>query len=157
MKIKQGVWALGAMDELANLKALGPNFARAVEFLQANDLDGLGDGRHEISGDSVFVSIGTSDFRKFEDAKPELHRRYFDIQIPLSKPDTIGVGEFTGVFSDEFDIENDVGFYEGMELENLEVKKGEFLLVYPGVCAHRPCCSADGEGKIRKAVVKVLS
>ena len=157
MKKEDGLWIVGDIAELNGLKDISPDFARAVEFIISTDLASLEDGRHKIDSDRVFVSVAKSDLRDVDTARSELHLRYFDIHIPFSGDEIVGVARFDRETGDEFDRENDFGFYDGFELERLKISPGQFALIYPGVCLHAPCCSSGDAGSIRKAVVKILA
>ena len=88
--------------------------------------------------------------------RPEVHHEYFDIQLPLSGEEVIGVGRFDPAVQGDFDEEKDIGFYDGVALDPLTLRPGEFAILHPNTCAHAPCCSEDAAGTpIRKIVVKV--
>ena len=156
MKKEDGVYI---KDSLANVGAyakLGKNFVKAVEFLQRKDLMRLPNGRYELDGENAFAMVQEATLKPWGTGRPEVHHEYFDIQLPLSGEEVIGVGRFDPVAPGDFDEEKDIGFYDGVAVEPLTLRPGEFAILYPDACAHAPCCSEDAAGTpIRKVVVKV--
>ena len=63
-----------------------PNYVKALEFIRNTDLNSLENGKHIIDGDNLFVNIVDSDMKTPQQARLEVHDKYIDIQIPLSKP-----------------------------------------------------------------------
>ena len=89
------------------------------------------------------------------DRRPEVHHAYFDIQIPLSGEEVYGLAAFDPSAEGSFDEAKDIGFYD-VPVEPLTLRPGRFAILFPGVCAHAPCCSEDVPGTtIRKIVIKV--
>ena len=156
MKKEDGVYI---KDSLANAGAyakLGKNFGKAVEFLGRKDLMRLPNGRDELDGENAYAMVQEATLKPWGTGRPELHHEYFDIQIPLSGEEIIGVGRLDSSVPGDFDEEKDFGFYDGAAVEPLTLRPGEFAILYPSTCAHAPCCSEDAAGTpIRKIVVKV--
>ena len=156
MKQEDGVYI---KDSLANVGAyakLGKNFAKAVEFLGRKDLRNLPNGRYELDGENAYAMVQEVTLKPWDSGRPEVHHEYFDIQLPLSGEEVIGVGRFDSATPGEFDEEKDIGFYDGVPVEPLALRPGQFAILYPGICAHAPCCSEDAAGMtIRKIVIKV--
>lgn len=150
-----GVYLADSLENVGNLESLGPRFAVAVAFLRRTDLAQLSCGRYELSGRDVYANIEDSKLRTLAEARPEVHREYFDIQVPLTAQETIGVGRFMGHWGEAFDQAKDIGFYPDAPVEPLTLKPGEFAVLWPETCAHAPCCATVSGGIIRKIVVKV--
>ena len=146
-------------DSLANIGAyakLGKNFAKAVEFLSRKDLKSLPNGRYELDGKDAYAMVQEATLKPWGTGRPEVHREYFDIQLPLSGEEIIGVGRFDPTSPGDFDEEKDIGFYADAQVVPLKLHPGEFAILYPETCAHAPCCSEDAAGApIRKIVVKI--
>ena len=51
MEVK-GVYIVDRLEHLADCVGISPAFAKAVEFLEKNDLNSLAASRHEIDGDN---------------------------------------------------------------------------------------------------------
>ena len=153
MKSEEGVYVKDSLANVANYAKLGPNFEKAVAFLQRKDLMHLPNGRYELDGENAYAMVQEATLRAWDSAKPELHHRYFDIQLPLSGEETIGVGRFDPATQGDFDEAKDVGFYD-VPVEPITLRPGEFAILHPETCAHLPCCGETG-GIVRKIVVKV--
>jgi len=155
MKRVEGVYAVGSLAEIAGCEAIGPNFAKAVAFLRRQDLKSLPNGRYELDGDNAYAMVQETTLKTWGAGRPEVHRVYFDIQVPLTGEETIGLGTFDPAARGEFDEEKDIGFYDEIALEPVVVHPGEFAVLYPETCAHAPCCADEGGDVIRKIVIKV--
>ena len=156
MKKEDGVYVKDSLKRIGDYAKLGPYFARAVEFLQRKDLMRLPNGRYELDGENAYAMVQEATLKPWGSGRPELHHEYFDIQLPLSGEETIGVGRFDPKTSGDFDEEKDCGFYDDVPVEPLHLRPGEFAILYPETCAHAPCCSEDAAGMtIRKIVIKI--
>jgi len=155
MKGIEGVYGIGSLRDVAACAAIGPNFAKAVAFLRRGDLKSLPNGRYELDGDNAYAIVQEATLKTWGAGRPEVHHEYFDIQVPLTGEETIGLGRFDPAVCGDFDEEKDIGFYDEIALEPVVVRPGEYAVLYPGTCAHAPCCSEEGGDVIRKIVVKV--
>jgi len=155
MRSEAGVYVKDKLANVGKYAQYGRNFAKATAFLQRKDLSRLPNGRYEIDGDNAFAMVQEATLKPWGTGRPEVHHEYFDIQLPLSGEETIGVGAFDPRTQGEFDEEKDIGFYDGVAVEPLTLCPGEFAILHPETCAHAPCCTIDGLGKIRKIVIKV--
>lgn len=145
------------VDSLKNAPlyySICPRMQRAFELVAATNLAELEVGRHDLDGDDIFVNIMEIDLKTPCDAKLEVHNVYADIQILL-------IGETEGFgWSDraditmpiaEFDATKDVQFYDDAHQFIFELRKGQFTILMPED-GHAPMI---GEGKVKKAIVKV--
>ena len=60
-------------------------YQAALEYIKTTDLAALENGKHLIDGENLFVNIVDSAMKTPEQARLEVHDKYIDIQIPLSK------------------------------------------------------------------------
>lgn len=151
----EGVYVKDSLANAGKYAEYGANFAKAVTFLARKDLATLPNGRYELDGDNVFAMVQEANLKPWGTGRPEVHHEYFDIQLPLTGEETIGVGRFDPATSGEFDEAKDIGFYDGAAVEPLTLVPGEFAILHPWTCAHAPCCTEDAAGKIRKIVIKI--
>lgn len=131
-----------------------PYYAKAIEYIKDNDLDALESGKHLIDGENLFVNIVDSQMKTAQQARLEVHDRYIDIQVPLSKAETYGVKprcECTEP-DGEFDAGKDILFYNDPVIETISAQPGEAVTFAPDT-AHAPLI---GDGTIHKAIFKVL-
>ena len=156
MKKEEGVYVSDSLERIGDYAKLGVHFAKAVEFLQRGDLKSLPNGRYALDGENAYAMIQEATLKEWGSGRPEVHHEYFDIQVPLSDAEIIGVGRFDPATPGDFNEEKDIGFYDGVAVEPLRLRPGEFAILYPETCAHAPCCSEDAAGTpVRKIVVKV--
>lgn len=130
-----------------------PYYAMAVEYIRTHDLGALENGRHAIDGDNLFVNIVDSQMRPASEARLEVHDRYIDIQVPLSKRETYGIKPRTCCERPvgEMNPSDDILFYEDPIEETISAEIGEIVTFAPDT-AHAPLI---GEGTIHKAIFKV--
>lgn len=136
-------------DRLKN----NPYYAKAIEYIQTHDLNALGNGKHILDGDNLFVNIVDSDMKTPQQARLEVHDRYIDIQVPLSKEETFGIKPRSEcrLPDGEMNTEKDILFYKDPVEETRTIAPGEAITFAPDM-AHAPLI---GEGKIHKAIFKV--
>ncbi len=130
-----------------------PNYIKALEYIKHTDLNSLETGKHFIDGDKLFVNINDSQLKTPEQARLEVHDKYIDIQIPLSKDESFGVKPRSECREPEgeFNTEKDILFYKDKDWKTVSVKAGEMIVFAPET-AHAPLI---GEGSIHKAIFKV--
>ena len=130
-----------------------PNYIKALEYIKNTDLNALEAGKHFIDGDKLFVNINDSALKTPEQARLEVHDKYIDIQIPLSKDESFGVKPRSECREPdgEFNTEKDILFYKDKDWKTVSVKAGEMIVFAPET-AHAPLI---GEGSIHKAIFKV--
>lgn len=128
-------------------------YKKALEFIATNDLNAMETGKHILDGENLFVNIVDSKLKTPAEARLEVHDRYIDIQVPLSKAESFGVKprtETTGP-EGEFNTEKDILFYTDKNWQTITVDKGQPITFDPDT-AHAPLI---GEGEIHKAIFKV--
>ncbi len=155
MKKREGVYIKDTLANAGLYANYGVHFEKAIAFLQRKDLMRLPNGRYEIDGDNAYAMVQEATLKMWGSGRPELHREYFDIQLPLSGEETIGTGPFDPTAVGDFDETKDCGFYDDVPVEPLTLRPGEFVILHPETCAHAPCCTHDAPGIIRKIVIKV--
>ena len=133
-----------------------PRLEKAFAFLNSANLQGLEVGRYEIDGKDVFAFVQEAKLMPQEEMKIEGHRKYIDIQVPISGAERFGVGRLTdeNYRQGEFSVEKDVGFYR-QPMKFVTVQPGEFAMFRPPFGAHGPCLQVKGAATIKKLVIKV--
>lgn len=144
------------LDLLENLKyyeGLNPHFSKVVEFVRNNDLAGLPLGRNEICGDYVYANVMEVKPKTKEEAFIEVHRRYIDIQIPLSADEIMGYTPLNELPDADYNSTGDAAVYPvGMSARDyLNVHKGEFVIFFPQD-GHAPAITPV---PLKKVVIKV--
>ena len=144
------------IDKIENLKnyvGVNRHFSKVREFLEANGLNALENGKHEIDGPDCFVNIMDTKGKTKEEAVMETHRRMLDIQIPLDADETYGYTPTADLPEAEYNEAKDVTKYPGVQGES-------FITCHPGMMAvflpedgHQPCIGTAEN--IHKAVIKI--
>lgn len=144
---------LDLLENLKNYEALNPHFAKVVDFLQKNELSSLPLGRNEICGDTVYANVMDAKVKSKEEAFIEVHRRYIDIQIPISAYELMGYTPLNELPAADYDNECDAATYPvGMPARDyFNVHQGEFVIFFPQD-GHAPAITAV---PLRKVVFKI--
>lgn len=152
----KNVYLIDRLENVGKYVALGANMKTACEFLAKGDFSILAAGRNTIDGDRVFVNNVVADYVAKTERRPEVHHRYFDIHVPLEADECLGLAVFDPNAKGSFDEAGDGGLYE-QPVEWFTVKKGEFAICWPVVCAHAPAVTTDTPKKAHKLIVKILA
>lgn len=146
---------LDILENAHRYLAMNKGFAKAVEFLQRPELQGLPVGRYEIDGERVYAMVSKDFGLKKEDTRLETHEKYIDIQLILSGTDDIGwkPKSLCTQPSGEYDPESDLQFFADTPNTWLSIERGEFAIFFPED-AHMPMISS---GQIHKVVVKIAA
>ena len=154
----EGTYVIDRLENIGEYAGLGANFAKACEFIAKGDFGSLKPGRNDIDGDNVFVNCVDAQYVAQADRPNEIHRRYFDIHVPITGD------EVDGYIYDEANAKaNAAGFVEkddyvlfrNPKMRKVNVAKGEFAIFYPPYGAHAPNKTDGASRAHRKLVVKV--
>ena len=124
---------LDSLENLKNYVSLNPNFEKVVEFIANNKLADLPLGRNEIMGDAVFANVMEVKPRTKDEAPLEIHRRYIDIQIPISADELMGYTPLAELPAPDYIEADDYALYPvGMEARDyFNVKNDQFVVFFP--------------------------
>lgn len=130
---------------------------RALDFLRSTDFRNLEPGVVEIDGKNIFAQVIDLTTRDVAENRPEVHRRYTDIQFLARGEEKIGIAIDTGnnQISESLLEKRDIIFYHASEHESfIEMIPGSYAIFFPQD-VHRPACHKTVATPIRKIVVKV--
>lgn len=130
---------------------------RALDFLRSTDFRNLEPGVVEIDGKNIFAQVIDLTTRDVAENRPEVHRRYLDIQFLARGEEKIGIAIDTGnnQISESLLEQRDIIFYHASEHESfIEMIPGSYAIFFPQD-VHRPACHKTVATAIRKIVVKV--
>ena len=130
---------------------------KALDFLRTTDFTSLMPGVVEIEGRNIFAQVLDLTTKAQHENRPEVHRRYLDIQSLASGEETIGLAIVTGnnEISESLLEQLDIIFYHDSENESfIEMVPGSYAIFFPQD-VHRPACIKNKSSAIRKIVVKV--
>lgn len=135
--------------------ALNPHFAKAFAFLKRGDLASLKPGRYEIDGDNCWAIVQEAKLTPLAGGKVESHRKYVDIQTPITGLETFGLLTLDKKhLALPFDVEKDCMLFDA-ETKPVTLKPGEFAIFFPPAGGHAPCHFDDCARTIRKLIIKV--
>ncbi len=146
-------------DELKNIaqyKNLDERLKLGFDFLLNNDLENLECKKHIIKGDEVYANVQELKTKNLEDKKWEAHRKYIDIQYVIKGKEKIGCG-FLRDFSKTtvpYNDEKDVVFLDGENYSYINLKAGDFVVLYPND-VHAPMLKVEENEDIKKVIVKI--
>lgn len=134
--------------------SLHKNMRMVIEILQSLNLQELQPGHIELDGKYVYINVDEVDGRSREEAIIEAHRKYIDVQMPISGSEVMGVMPVAGLknLSEPYDEEKDVMFYGDKITEWVTVEPGEFVIFTPED-GHAPLVECGT--RHRKLVVKI--
>ena len=140
------------------LPYLSLRLARAMAYLRDTDFESLPDGRHEVEGSDIFVTISSYKTDKRQDCISEAHFKYIDIQYLLSGEELIYHAPLDEKCQtvEQKNIKDDVVIFSDVtnEKEYL-LEAGQVVIFFPWDVHRTKCKSGDKSCKNRKAVIKV--
>lgn len=137
---------------------VGP-IMKAINYLKNNNFLSMKAGIYEIDGKDIYAQVIDITTKEKSQQRPEVHRKYIDVQFSVEGKEIIGFARDTGnnKISEEFLEERDIMFFEDMDNEiDLKMKPGNFAILFPND-VHRPACLCDEVATIRKVIVKINS
>ena len=141
------------LQNTARIEALHPRFKMLFDYVKSHDILHTPCGRIELDGDNLFINNVNPECMPAEKQVLEVHRDYIDVQILLEGRETMGWKALEDV-TDEvkpYDPEGDCALYAEMADVYVDLKPGQFVIVYP----EDPHAPLIGQGKIRKLIAKV--
>lgn len=115
------------------------------DYLRTHDLTKVAPGRIVLEGDRLFLNVADSKKQPREERKLEAHRKYIDIQVPLTANETVGWRplESLDMAPDiAYDEQRDIVFYRQPSSAYIPVEPGQFYLMLPND-AHAPLIGED--------------
>lgn len=144
-------------DTLENLNqytGLFENLDTAIAFIESHDLGALADGRTEIDGERVFVTVAETAPQPREALHFETHTNYMDLHVDLAGTElcevALGDVRAAGPYSEE----TDSALWDGEMSAALVLGPGRFA-VFMAEEPHRPGIRARGSDRVKKAVFKI--
>ncbi len=144
---------LDSFENIARYAALHPRLERAFAVLNGLDLLKMEPGRYEFEGSDLFLNLTVADLKDASDAYLEVHNDYLDVQLLLEGEEGFGWSPRSTLSAPQadFDQERDIQFFNDRPQLFYALRPGWFTIFFPED-AHAPLL---GEGKVRKAILKV--
>ena len=144
---------IDTLDNLEKYAALNPLFPKVVEFLKANDLSKMADGKYEIEGKDLFVNITTTKGKTPDEAFIETHNKMIDIQIPITAAETYGYTQRELLPDVEYNAENDITKIPDLAADSYVTCQPGMMAIFFPQDGHAPCIA--GVPEFKKAIFKV--
>lgn len=141
------------LGNAANYFDLHPLFEKAFDYINKLDLQGAEPVTTEIDGNLLKASVIETTLKPEAEARLEIHRKYIDIQIPVSCAESYGWRSLATLNDSEtgYNEANDIEFFRDRPTTVVTLQPGEFVIFTPED-GHAPLI---GEGAIRKIILKV--
>lgn len=144
---------LSTIKDCERIESLHPLFKKAFDYVKTHNLLNTPCGRVEVQGDDIFINNCNPELVPAEKQVLECHRQYIDIQILFEGEETIGWKPLADCTNEtkSYDGSADCALYAEPASTYVTLKPGQLAIFWPED-AHAPVI---GEGKVRKAIVKV--
>lgn len=146
----------GKISDTAVVESMHPDFKAAFDFLRRRDIFSLPEGRYDIAGgDRCYAVIESPLLRLPDQAQCEAHEKYIDIHFPLSGSEYIGIGTTPDeIIKNGFTAGKDIVFFD-VDVEYKKLEEGDFAVIFPPYCAHKPAVTMDKPVALKKVIVKI--
>jgi YhcH/YjgK/YiaL family protein len=148
----------GNVHHIQDLAAWLPQpFLTVLSHLQSTDFDTKPIGSYELQGKDIYIQVMDATTKERAKTRPEVHRKYIDVQFIWRGRERIGVVTDDGCneVAEDLLAERDILFYRTVVKEAvLELHPGDFAVFFPSD-VHRPLCQVNGPEAVRKVVAKV--
>lgn len=137
----------------SRIEMLHPQFKTLFDYIKSHDLLHAELGRIDIDGDNLFILNINPECVAAEKQLLEVHRIYIDVHILLEGSERIGWKAIEDVDHGvkPYDEDGDCALYDDQSTTWVDLKPGQFMIVYP----EDPHAPVIGEGKIRKLIAKI--
>lgn len=144
---------IGSFDNLSEFEQYGKLVMDSLRWAAAHWSDPFVAGQTIIADGKVAVNAQTPALAP--ETRLEAHRKFIDIHVPISGPETLGWSE-TSTLTDvtvPYDEENDIEFFGGKPQQTAVVTPGQFVIFYPAD-AHAPNMGEAGKSH-QKLCIKI--
>lgn len=135
------------------IEPLHPLFKPLFDYVKTHDLLHTECGRIEIEGDNLYINLCTPTCMEKTEQVMEVHADYIDVHILLEGHEAIGCSMIHEVKNlvKPYDAESECSLYSDISNNYVDMKPGDFMIVYP----EDPHAPLIGKGQIKKAIGKV--
>ena len=147
---------LGSLNNTITAERTHPLFKQAFDFIKSANLVEICEGasKIELEGRNLFLTGYSYKGKTKEEAIPEAHRKYIDIQVVVEGTEQMGWTDLSkcSIVSSPYSDEKDLIFFGDRVSSYIKVAPGDFAVFFPED-VHAPGISNEN---IRKIVIKVL-
>ncbi|MCV9927113.1 YhcH/YjgK/YiaL family protein [Flavobacterium sp. LS1R49] len=145
---------IDSLNNAAKYYSLHPNFKKAFDYVNENDISKLPEGSFEIAeGLKVIVIVGAGTTKKESIKGFECHDKNIDIQISIKGPETFAWKPREKCISPNGDYSNekDVRFFHDTPDMFFQLQEKQFAILFP----EDVHAAMIGDGILKKIVIKV--
>lgn len=149
---------LGNIHHLDLVPYLPAKIKQSIEYIKDNVNQNTPVGRYDIDGDNLFFMLSNNTLRLINEANPEYHHKYIDVQIVLEGQEGMAICTLpphTKMLEDKL-ADNDIAFIQTPKEETMLVlQPNDFIVFFPNE-VHKPLCAIDNKiTTVRKIVIKI--
>ena len=124
---------LDSLNNTEKIECLHPLFKQAFDYLKSTDFSKVEDGKYELEGSRLYVSVVSIFGKEKKDAAIETHKKYIDIQMPLLGVEKIGwkPGCELQEESTPYNEQKDIAFYIDRPTAYTKIYPGQFAIYFP--------------------------
>ncbi len=129
-----------------------------LHIFKTTDFQSIETGRHIVKGDDIFFMVQDYETRKADEARPEDHQIYVDVQFVFTGEEQFGVTLSHDNLQQDtpYNPEDDIRFYKPTcSYDRLHFKKGMYIVLWPQDIHVPGLDMDDGSRKVRKIVGKI--
>lgn len=121
---------IASLSDSARYEMLNPLFRRAFDFIREAAPAALEAGCHVLEEDALTVMVNEPVMKKREKARMEVHDRFIDIHVPLSREEGFMWKDRAALEkpSEPFNREKDAQHYDDSPDTSFVVRPGQFAI-----------------------------
>lgn len=132
-----------------------PALTKCIAYFETHDVAQFEIGRYPVDGEDTYLLIDDNPTADASEKKLETHKTYIDFFITLGGEEKVGYAKRSDCVEPKDALpEVDAYFFDAPE-QYFEMKKGMFLIVFPGE-GHRTKVRNGDVPTVRRAVFKIL-
>jgi YhcH/YjgK/YiaL family protein len=149
----------GHIGSMETENAYTEKIRKAMAILRETDVTDMHHGKYPLDGDNLILQINEITTGPKEEKKPEVHRKYIDVQYMVHGHELIGFypDDRNGEVLEDLLKENDLLFYKEREDVNelmLPMTDGCYAIFFPED-VHRPGCQMRAPEAVKKIILKI--
>jgi YhcH/YjgK/YiaL family protein len=145
---------LDTIENAGRYISLGKGIAKALEYIQKNDLPNTATGKYEIDSDRLFMIVAESENSNLDECRLEGHRSYIDLQYWVNGSELMGHDILDSQpLLVEYNEQTDCAFYNCLASFS-RMLPGMFVIYFP-TDLHTAVSDPLSKSKVKKIVFKI--
>jgi len=145
---------LDSIENAARYAHLGEGIAKALLYIQNNDLTGIDSGKYELEEEQLLMNVFEFESSNTDECRLEGHRRYLDLQYWVSGSELMGheILDSQPVL-EPYNVKTDCVFYNCIASYS-RLLPGMFVIYYP-TDLHTAVVDPLSNSRVKKIVFKI--